>query len=177
MTQAEMVSAKGHSATTGKGGKFLTFKLGQEEYGLELLRVREIIALMDITSVPLTPPYVRGVMNLRGKVIPVVDLRRKFGMERTDDHDRKCIIVVDVYREGTAIQMSILVDAVSEVLHIPDTDIEDVPTFNAGVNSNYLYGMAKAKGGVKILLNIDTVLAAVSTIDLKTAIESVETDA
>ena len=115
----------------GKEGKYLTFKLGREEYGLELVRVREIIALMDITPVPLAPEYVRGVMNLRGRVIPVVDLRRKFGMQPTEDHDRKCIIVCDVQRNEQPIQMSILVDAVSEVLHIGAADIEDAPSFSA----------------------------------------------
>lgn len=170
---AEMSNAEGRASERdqGKGGKYLTFKLGREEYGLELLRVREIIALMDITSVPLTPDYVRGVMNLRGKVIPVVDLRRKFGMDKTEDHDRKCIIVVDVVRDGEPIQMSILVDSVSEVLHIADTDIENVPSLNAGINANYLHGMAKTRGDVKILLNIDAVLSAVTAIDLDTSVK------
>src|SRR5215510_2639813 len=113
-------------------GKYLTFRLGSEEYGLELVRVREIIALMDITPVPLAPDYVRGVMNLRGRVIPVVDLRRKFGMQPTEDHDPKCIIVCDVERNQQPIQMSILVDAVSEVLHIAGGDIEEAPPFSAG---------------------------------------------
>ena len=143
-----------------KEGKYLTFKLGREEYGLELVRVREIIALMDITPVPLAPDYVRGVMNLRGRVIPVVDLRRKFGMQPTEDHDRKCIIVCDVQRNDQPIQMSILVDAVSEVLHISAADIEDAPTFNAGVETSFIHGIAKAKSGVKILLDIDIVLSA-----------------
>lgn len=151
------------TATTRNGekeGKYLTFKLGREEYGLELVRVREIIALMDITPVPLAPDYVRGVMNLRGRVIPVVDLRRKFGMPPTEDHDRKCIIVCDVERNGQPIQMSILVDAVSEVLHISGVDIEDAPTFSAGVDTSFIHGIAKAKSGVKILLDIDIVLSA-----------------
>lgn len=143
-----------------KEGKYLTFKLGREEYGLELVRVREIIALMDITPVPLAPDYVRGVMNLRGRVIPVVDLRRKFGMHPTEDHDRKCIIVCDVLRNEQPIQMSMLVDAVSEVLHIGAADIEDAPTFSAGVETSFIHGIAKAKSGVKILLDIDIVLSA-----------------
>ncbi|HTV21808.1 MAG TPA: chemotaxis protein CheW [Polyangiaceae bacterium] len=143
-----------------KEGKYLTFKLGREEYGLELVRVREIIALMDITPVPLAPEYVRGVMNLRGRVIPVVDLRRKFGMQPTEDHDRKCIIVCDVQRNDQAIQMSILVDAVSEVLHISAADIEDAPSFSTGVETSFIHGIAKAKSGVKILLDIDIVLSA-----------------
>jgi purine-binding chemotaxis protein CheW len=143
----------------GKEGKYLTFKLGREEYGLELVRVREIIALMDITPVPLAPDYVRGVMNLRGRVIPVVDLRRKFRMQPTEDHDRKCIIVCDVQRNEHPIQMSILVDAVSEVLHISAADIEDAPSFSAGVEISFIHGIAKAKSGVKILLDIDIVLS------------------
>ncbi|MDD9942502.1 MAG: chemotaxis protein CheW [Myxococcales bacterium] len=163
-------AAKEVGAAEKKGGKYLTFELGQEEYGLELLRVREIIALMDITSVPLTPPYVRGVMNLRGKVIPVVDLRCKFGMERTEDHDRKCIIVVDVLKGDQAIQMSILVDAVSEVLHIDEADIEVVASINAGLEADFIQGMAKAKGGVKILLNIDAVLSSVATVDMQSIV-------
>jgi len=146
-----------------KEGKYLTFKLGREEYGLELVRVREIIALMDITPVPLAPDYVRGVMNLRGRVIPVIDLRRKFGMQPTEDHDRKCIIVCDVLRNEQPIQMSILVDAVSEVLHIRAADIEDAPTFSAGVETSFIHGIAKAKSGVKILLDIDIVLSAAPT--------------
>lgn len=146
-----------------KEGKYLTFKLGREEYGLELVRVREIIALMDITPVPLAPEYVRGVMNLRGRVIPVVDLRRKFGMVPTEDHDRKCIIVCDVLRSDQPIQMSILVDAVSEVLHIRAADIEDAPTFSTGVETSFIHGIAKAKSGVKILLDIDIVLSAAPT--------------
>lgn len=150
------------AASGNREGKYLTFKLGSEEYGLELVRVREIIALMDITPVPLAPVYVRGVMNLRGRVIPVVDLRRKFGMTPTEDHDRKCIIVCDVERGQQHIQMSILVDAVSEVLHISGADIEDAPTFAAGLNTSFIHGIAKARSGVKILLDIDTVLSASS---------------
>lgn len=141
-------------------GKYLTFKLGREEYGLELVRVREIIALMDITPVPLAPEYVRGVMNLRGRVIPVIDLRRRFQMQPTEDHDRKCIIVCDVQRNDQPIQMSILVDAVSEVLHISAADIEDAPSFSGSVETSFIHGIAKAKGGVKILLDIDIVLSA-----------------
>jgi purine-binding chemotaxis protein CheW len=143
-----------------KEGRYLTFKLGREEYGLELVRVREIIALMDITPVPLAPDYVRGVMNLRGRVIPVIDLRRKFGMPPTEDHDRKCIIVCDVQRNDLPIQMSILVDAVLEVLHIGGADIEEAPTFGADAETGFIRGIAKAKSGVKILLDIDIVLSA-----------------
>lgn len=154
------------SATHGKGGKYLTFKLGREEYGLSLIRVREIIALMDITAVPLAPPYVRGVMNLRGRVIPVVDLRKKFDMDPTPDHDRKCIIVVDVERADASIQMSVLVDAVSEVLHIASDEIEDAPPFKSGVDTTFIHGIAKAKTGVKILLDVDIILSNIATANL-----------
>lgn len=150
------------NTSQGKGGKYLTFKLGREEYGLSLIRVREIIALMDITAVPLAPSYVRGVMNLRGRVIPVVDLRKKFGMDPTDDHDRKCIIVVDVMGGDTSIQMSVLVDAVSEVLHIASEEIEDAPPFRSGVHTTFIHGIAKAKTGVKILLDVDIILSNIS---------------
>jgi purine-binding chemotaxis protein CheW len=156
---------KASETKTGeKGGKYLTFKLGLEEYGLELVRVREIIAPIDINPVPLAPEYIRGVMNLRGRVIPVVDLRRKFGMQPTDDHDRKCIIVCDVLRNDHPILMSILVDAVSEVLHIGAADIEDAPTFSTGVETSFIHGIAKAKNGVKILLDIDIVLSAATVV-------------
>jgi purine-binding chemotaxis protein CheW len=161
----DVMNARARAAEADKqdlrGGKYLTFKLGREEYGLSLIRVREIIALMDTTAVPLAPPYVRGVMNLRGRVIPVVDLRRKFGMDPTPDHDRKCIIVVDVERAGGSIQMSILVDAVSEVVHIGGGEIEDPPAFNSGSATGFIHGIAKAKSGVKILLDVDIVLAQV----------------
>ena len=147
-------------------GKYLTFVLGAEEYGLPLLQVREIIALMEITPVPLSPQYVRGVMNLRGKVIPVVDLRKKFGMDATEDHDRKCIIVVDVRRATGLTQMSVLVDAVSEVLHITAGEIEDPPAFASSDGTDFVLGMAKAKTGVKILLNIDNILSSLDTLSL-----------
>jgi purine-binding chemotaxis protein CheW len=140
-------------------GKYLTFKLGREEFGIELVRVREIIALIEITALPLAPDYVRGIMNLRGRVIPVIDLRRKLAMTPTEDHDRKCIIVCDVERDGQTVQMSILVDAVSEVLYVNAADIEDAPVFSTEVEPRFIYGIAKVKSGVKILLDIDNVLS------------------
>lgn len=139
-------------------GKFLTFKLGEEEYGLEILKVREIIGLMDITDVPRTPEFIRGVINLRGKIIPVIDLRRKFGMHPTEDTELTCIIVVDVERESSVIQMGILVDSVCEVLDINDQEIEPTPSFGADVNADFILGMAKCRDEVKILLNVEDVL-------------------
>lgn len=149
----------GIGAHSDKAGKYLTFQLGEEEYGLSLLRVREIIALMDFTAVPLAPDYVRGVMNLRGKVIPVVDLRRKLEMPPTEDHERKCIIVVDVHHDGNVAQMGVLVDSVSEVLYIGADEIEGPPAVNTGAAANFVSGMAKTKDSIKILLEVDNVLA------------------
>ena len=147
-----------NSATTSpedKAGKYLTFVLAGEEYGLEILKVREINGIMDITAVPHMPPYIKGVINLRGKVIPVIDLRLKFGMEETAYTAETCIIVVDV--KGTL--MGIVVDQVSEVLDVPDEDIEEPPSFGTMVNTDFILGMGKAKGSVKILLAIDKVLS------------------
>ncbi len=139
-----------------KAGKYLTFFLAGEEYGLEILKVREIIGLMDITDVPGTPAFVKGVINLRGKVIPVLDLRSKFGMETAEQTEETCIIVVDV---GT-VEMGIVVDKVSEVLDIAAEDIEDAPSFGVDVNTDFILGMGKAEGSVKILLDIDKVLTS-----------------
>jgi len=144
-----------------KEGKFLTFELGGEEYGVEILKVKEIIGIMNITSVPQTPHYVKGVINLRGKVIPVIDLRLKFGMETHDYDERTCIIVIDIADHyGRSIVMGIVVDSVSEVLNIRQEDIEDTPTFSVDLNTGFILGMAKVKGDVKILLDIDKVLGA-----------------
>ena len=149
----------GAEAAYEKGGKYLTFKLAGEEYGLEILKVKEIIGVMDITRVPRTPDFVRGMINLRGKVVPVIDLRTKFGFESTDATDETCIIVVEIDREGESIQTGILVDSVSEVLDIPGEDIEDTPNFGEGVETRFILGMAKSRGGVKLLLDIERVLS------------------
>lgn len=171
MTTQEKVSkaldfAKSQGSATGqsedgKGSKFLSFFLGQEEYGLQILSVREIIGLMDITQVPQTPHYIRGVINLRGKVIPVLELRTKFGMETIKDTEKTCIIVVEVVMQGSPIQMGILVDSVSEVLEIRESDIEAAPSFGGGINTDFIMGMGKVKDEVKILLDIDKVLGEV----------------
>lgn len=143
-----------------RAGKYLTFRLAAEEYGLEILKVREIIGLMNITQVPRTPAYIRGVINLRGKVIPVLDLRNKFGMGITEDTEETCIIVVEVYLEGESVMMGIVVDAVSEVLDIQEEEIEDAPAFGTGVDTKFILGIGKVKNEVKILLDIDEVLTA-----------------
>lgn len=139
-----------------ESSKFLTFQLQDEEYGLEILKVKEILRLLDITSVPQTPDYVRGVVNLRGQVIPVVDLRLKFGMNEVEDSKRTCIIVVDV----NGVMMGIVVDTVSEVMDISGESIEETPSFGTKLNTDYILGMGKVQGGVKILLDIDKVLTS-----------------
>ena len=153
------MAGPGTAERTTRAGKYLTFKLSGEEYGLEILRVTTIIGLMEITAVPQTPAYMRGVINLRGKVIPVVDMRAKFGMEATEDTNETCIIVVDVTKNGAAVHMGVLVDSVSEVLNIAEEDIEDAPELGGcDVDTDFILGMAKAGSTVKILLAIDKVL-------------------
>jgi purine-binding chemotaxis protein CheW len=158
----EMTHTKKQSVkmTAEKEGKFLTLSLAGEEYGIEILKVKEIIGMMPITTVPLTPSFVKGVINLRGKVIPVVNLRLKFGMEEVAYTDRTCIIVVEIKRQGGSVLIGIVVDSVSEVLNIKANDIEETPAFGVRVDTNYILGMAKMSGGVKILLDIDRVLNA-----------------
>jgi purine-binding chemotaxis protein CheW len=141
-----------HAAT--RAGKYLTFVLADGSYGLEILKVREIIGLMDITAVPRTPPHVKGVINLRGKVIPVIDLRLKFSMPEGKRTEETCIIVVDV----GSLEIGILVDKVSEVLDIAGPDIEDAPSFGTEVSTEFILGMGKANGRVIILLDIARVL-------------------
>jgi purine-binding chemotaxis protein CheW len=140
-------------------GKYLTFSLSGEEYGIGILKVKEIIGMMTITPVPQTPGYVKGVINLRGKVIPVIDLRLKFGMESIAHTERTCIIVAEISCGNRKIQMGIVVDSVSEVRNIKPAEIEDPPTFGGTVDTDYILGMAKMEEGVKILLDIDSVLS------------------
>ena len=142
-----------------KEGKYLTFTLGKEAYGIGILKIKEIIGLMAITTVPQTPGFIKGVINLRGKVIPVVDLRLRFGMDAIDYTERTCIIVVEVDGQVDTIQIGIVVDSVSEVLNIKADEIEDTPTFGNKVNTDFIMGMAKMEGSVKILLDIDKVLS------------------
>ena len=157
--------ATAEARTRERAGKYLTFSLADEEYGLEILKVREIIGLMAITAVPGTPHFVKGVVNLRGKVIPVVDLRLKFGLAEKQRTEETCIIVVNV---GT-VETGIIVDKVSEVLDVAGEDIEDTPSFGAKFNTDYILGMAKMGKGVKLLLDIDRVLSSEEQVQLKQA--------
>lgn len=146
--------------------KYLTFRLGDEEYGVDILQVREIVGLMPITPVPQVREYIRGVVNLRGKIIPVLDLRTKFDMGRVDDTEVTCIIVVDAADRASKVLMGLLVDAVSEVIDIPETDIEGVSCFGDALDARYVLGLAKHRSGVKILLDIEAVLADPGLIEM-----------
>ena len=159
----------GVPATSALAGKYLTFALGDEEYGVQVLKVREIIKMMDITSVPQVPRYVKGLINLRGKVIPVVDLRLKFSFPEHGYTERTCIIVVEVALAASNVMMGIIVDAVSEVLTIATDEIEHTPEFGERVTTDYMKGVAKVKGRVKILLDLDRVLGTDGTISLQAA--------
>jgi purine-binding chemotaxis protein CheW len=148
-------SAPAAVATDPRAGKYLAFHLGPEEFGIPVLAVREIMGLQDITAVPQTPSHVRGVINLRGKVIPVLDLRLKFGMESTEYGPRTSIIVVKVQE----VMMGVIVDGVSEVLNLVAADIENTPDFGHGIETPYILGMAKTKGKVRMLIDIEQVLS------------------
>lgn len=158
MSGTSTISQQSKQGATQKEGKYLTFALGHEEYGLEILKVREIIGYMDITAVPQTPKYVKGVINLRGQVIPVIDLRLKFGMEAVQRTDETCIIVVEISQKDHKYNTGIVVDRVSEVLDIAGENIEDAPQFGSNIDTTFILGMGKVGESVKILLDIDKVL-------------------
>jgi purine-binding chemotaxis protein CheW len=150
---------QGATAAANREGKYMTFSMAGEEYGIGILKVKEIIGMMVVTRVPQTPSYVKGGINLRGKIIPVVSLRRKFGLEEIDYTDRTCIIVVEVRTGAGSVLMGIMVDEVSEVLNIRNAEIEDTPAFGTSLKTDFILGMAKAGNRVKILLDIDKVIS------------------
>ena len=139
-------------------GKYLTFSLGHEDYGVGILSVREIIGVMEITAVPHTPAYIKGVINLRGRVIPVLDLRLKFSMEPQEYNERTCIIVVEVQGQTSPVQVGMVVDSVSEVLNVSAAEIEPPPSLGSSGQTENILGMAKIKGEVKILLDVGKVV-------------------
>ncbi len=147
--------------------KYLTFKLASEEYGVEILKVRELIGIMNITAVPRMPLYMKGVINLRGKVIPVVDLRLKFGLDEIEHTEQTCIIVVDVGRE-----IGIIVDTVSEVLDINRENVEPPPCMGGSVDTSFIFGMGKVGDAVKILLDIDRVLTSEELLDVALVVDT-----
>lgn len=149
------MEALAEKKTIEHDGKFLTFVLGEEVYGIEILKAREIIGLMDVTSVPQTPGYMKGVINLRGKVIPIIDLRLKFSMQEKERTKETCIIVVEVNNTS----MGIIVDSVSEVADISSGKIEDAPDFGQGINTDFIMGLGKVNEKIIILLDIEGVLS------------------
>ncbi len=160
MIEEQKTMSQAVAAMTDREGKYLTFSLAGEEYGIGILKIKEIIGMMPITAVPRTPEFIKGVINLRGKVIPVMDLRLRFGLPAIDYTERTCIIVVEIEGPAGKVQVGIVVDAVSEVLNIKGEDIEPTPTFGTRMKTDFILGMAKMNGGVKILLDIDRVLGS-----------------
>ena len=154
-----------------RAGKYLTFHLGKEEFGIQVRHVREIMGVQDITPVPGTPPHLKGVINLRGKIIPVVDLRLKFNFPEAGFTDTTCIIVVQVEQEGDSTLIGLVVDGVSEVLNLAGGDIEDAPDFGESVEIPFVLGIAKYKGSVKILLRIEDVLTLHELRGLETIVQ------
>ena len=163
MSNATAVKGNQSENLDSRAGKYLTFFLASEEYGVEILKVQEIIGRMPITPVPLTSRYIRGVINLRGKIHPIMDLKIKFGMDETQITDETCIIVI----KTTSMMMGVLVDKVSEVVNISSDDIEDTPSFGGDVNPEYLLGVGKTGGRVRLLLDIEKVINAADIINMK----------
>ena len=153
-------AGRGVPALAAQAGKYLTFQLGGEVYGLEILKVQEIIGMMDVTQVPRTPDFVRGVINLRGKIIPVVDLRMKFDLERPPDSEKTCIVVVQVARDEQEVTMGVIVDEVSEVLDVEGDQIELPLSFGPAVQTDFILGMGKVGRKVVMLLDVDRVLSS-----------------
>lgn len=141
-----------------KAGKYLTFALGNEDFGLEILKVREIIGYIETTTVPKMPEHVKGIINLRGQVIPVIDIRSKFNMETTVITEQTCIIVVETQTGRQKSNTGIIVDNVLEVLDIKAEEIEETPDFGSTIDTDFIMGICKVGNSVKILLTIDKVL-------------------
>ena len=168
MNNATVVKEDQSIKVDPRAGKYLTFFLAREEYGVEILKVQEIIGRMPITPVPLTSKYILGVINLRGKIHPIMDLKIKFGMDQTQITDETCIIVI----KTTRLMMGVLVDKVSEVVNVASGDIEDTPSFGADVNTEYLLGVGKTGGRVRLLLDIEKIITASDIIHMKKAAET-----
>jgi purine-binding chemotaxis protein CheW len=150
-----------------QGGKYLTFKLADETFGIDVLKAQEIVRMLKVTRVPRAPEFVRGVVNLRGKVIPVLDLRRKFALPPVDDGERTCIVVTQItVRPGETMAMGAIVDEVSDVLDITDEQIEAVPAFGADVEAELILGVGKLEDQVVLLLDIDKLLSGVETVQM-----------
>lgn len=150
-------------ATTDRGGKYVTFFLGKEEYGIPILSVREIIGIVQITPIPQTPSFVRGVINLRGNVIPIIDLRRKFGMGGGEESRENCIVVVRAHGSDTGL----LVDRMSEVANLEAGDIQDPPPVGGELKTDFILGIDKSEGKVRLLLDIDEIISNQDLLNLQ----------
>ena len=168
MSNATAVTENQSIKVDSRSGKYLTFFLASEEYGVDILKVQEIIGWMPITPVPLTAKYILGVINLRGKIHPIMDLKVKFGMDQCQVTDETCIIVI----KTASLMMGVLVDKVSEVVNLASGDIEETPSFGADVNTEYLLGVGKTGGRVRLLLDIEKIITASDIIHLKKAAET-----
>jgi purine-binding chemotaxis protein CheW len=154
------MSTTGLANTESRAGKYLTFRLCKEEFAIEVTAIREIMGMQEITPTAQAAACVKGVINLRGKVIPVIDLRVKFGLPEAEYTPRTCIIVVQIECEATQTLIGAVVDGVSEVLTLKPCEIDDTPDFREGWDCPYVTGMAKIKGKIKILLDVNKVLSA-----------------
>ncbi len=167
MTPHNTSSSESAESVRHLAGKYLTFILGHESYGIPVVKVREIIHYMSPTFVPQMPDYVKGVINLRGKVIPVVDLRTRFKLAETGTNERTCIMVVQVVGANAKPVIGLVVDGVEEVAQVTVNELERTPDFGGALDTAYLLGMAKVRGKVKMLLDIDKVVASDALADLR----------
>ena len=135
------------------GSRYLSFVLHDEEYCIEILKIKEIMGMTDITSIPQAPDFIKGVINLRGQIIPIIDLRLKFEMSYKDYTDRTCIVVVELNYEGEITLMGIVVDSIQEVINIPEENISKVPYINEKIKSDYIEGIAETQDKIKIVLD------------------------
>lgn len=158
-TRTAMPSAQLPDDVVRLAGKYLTFRLANEEYGIEIVKVQEIIGMLPVAKLPLVPDYVRGVVNLRGRIIPTIDLRTKFGMAGTPDTEKTCIIVVGMKGSDALHHFGIVVDEVAEVMNVGPQQVNAAPDFGASLNAHFIRRVGLVNGGVKILLDIDHVLS------------------
>ena len=163
MTDARNETAGKPEGLAGLAGKYLTFRLANEEYGLQIMKVQEIIGMLPVTSLPQLPRYVRGIVNLRGRVIPTIELRAKFGLERIADTEKTCIIVVEITAPTGKVSAGIIVDEVAEVIDIGAEEVNGAPQFGARMNTQCILGVGIVKGAVKILLDVEKALTSGDT--------------
>ena len=158
-TPQEALTAARHLAAAGEAHQYLTFSLAGEMFAVGILNVKEIIEYGNLTEIPMMPTFIRGVINLRGAVVPVVDLAARFGGKATEIGRRTCIVIVELRQEEGRHDIGVMVDAVSEVLEIPGSEIEPPPTFGAKIRADFIAGMGKVNSKFVIILDIMRVLS------------------